>query len=516
MALSPERRLRAWPALLIGLCLAAASAAARTFDAPTGVTLLAKDQGRFQLAWDPIYRDDLMGYSIWLRRPGEREFTRLSVPVRVGKEVHKLPMTSDASLVLALGKARRDIEVAVVAEYQDGISPRSASVFTRSALPPMGSPAASAIPAPDAKADAVKAPIDKDALVAKASDDEVDLADRKPQRLLDQDEPLLTPFGSWRSELDLGYDYKRSIRSGTATYAQLGYSVPNAPSSQNVRWERIDTRTVFTVPLTLRWGFLPGFEAWAQATYDIERVFIDSYQIGSDTFRHLVYFAYSNGHSYAITEPNSATFGDSKAGIRVTPFDRLSLWIGASAQIPTGQSRFKSFLDWEEGQGDAAGTGLGVTRMTFQAAFGDPGQRKGPSFHASFSPGVTERVKAPWNGILLDHVFIRGDETEVGGDYTFPWALNGHKGALLLGCQVRSIGAARWTAAGVDMTQFYAPDDLGAVIAHTDARFIRDDQIEVSLQAIQSVGQGFRTGGRLSYVSGVQGDAFRVSGQFFY
>lgn len=517
MALSPKCRLVACFVLAMGLGLAAClPAASPSFDAVTGLTLTEKDAGRFQLAWDPIYRDDLMGYSVWLRKPGEREFTRLSVPVRVGKEVHKLPMTSDASLVLALGKTRRDIEVAVVAEYQDGVAPRSASVFTHSALPAAGQGAASSIPVPDVKAVRGKAATDKDSLIAKASDDDVDVADRKPQRLLDQDEPLLTPYGSWRSELDLGFDYKRSIRSGTATYAQLGYSVANAPSSQSVQWARIDTRTIFSVPLTLRWGFLPGFEAWAQGNYDIERVFIDSYKIGSETLGHVAYFGQAHGQKYAVTEPNSAALGDSKVGVRVTPFGQLPLWIGAFAQLPTGQSRFRSFLDWEEGRGDAAGTGIGVTRMTFQAAFGDPGQRKGPSFQASFSPGVTERVTAFWNANLLDHVFIRGDETVVGGAYTFPWAIDSHKGALLLGCQVRSIGAARWTATGVDMTQYYAADDLGAVIAHTDARFVRDDQIEVSLQAIQSVGRGLRTGGRLAYISGVQGDAFSVSGQFFY
>lgn len=510
MASNPERTLRAWPALVLGLALLAGGlpAAPKGFDAPTGVTLVAKDAGRFQLVWDPIYRDDLMGYSIWLRRPGEAEFTRLSVPVKVGKELRKLPMTSDASLVLALGKSKRDIEVTVVAEYQDGVSPRSASVFTHAALPAAPVPGAIPVPAPD------KEPAE--AAVKPADDGSVDEALRAPVRLQDKDLPLLTPQGSWRTELGLGYDFKRSIRSGTSTYGALGYTDGVSASNQAVQWVRIDVRTVFTVPLTVRWGFLPGFEAWAQGSYQAENVFIDTFQVGSSIFHHLRYFGYSNGHSYSVTEPNSAAFGDSKLGVRVQPFDRLPLLIGASATLPTGLSRFKSFLEWEEGLSDAAGTGGGAARMAFEAAYGDPGQRKGPSFHASLSPGVTERIREPWLGIPLDHVLIRGDEVEVGGDYSFPWSVNGRHGAMLLGCAVRSIGAARWTVQGIDMTKFYSPDDLGALIAHLDAKFVRDDQIELSVQVIQSVGAGLRTGGRLAYVSGVQGDAFRVSGQFYY
>ncbi len=136
-----RRILKSWKALALALALLCVAASARadkepSFAVPQGVTLQAKAGGRYLLYWEPIDADNLMGYSIWLRRQGEKEFVRLSVPVKVGKEVQKQPMVSEAKLELKLGEGRKDLEFAVVAEYEDGPSGRSASVFSARAAQP--------------------------------------------------------------------------------------------------------------------------------------------------------------------------------------------------------------------------------------------------------------------------------------------------------------------------------------------------------------------------------------------
>jgi hypothetical protein len=285
-----------------------------------------------------------------------------------------------------------------------------------------------------------------------------------------------------------------------------------------VQWRRVDTRTVFAVPLTLRWGFLPGFEVWGQASYHAEDVTINEYVIDGQSFDYIRYVRFVDGQIVYLPDPSSAGFGDSKAGVRVQPFNLSPLILGAQALIPTGLSRFKSYLDWNTGRAFPAGTGEGVLRMTFSADFGYPGQRPGLSFHGAYSPGVTERLRHEFFGADYDHVLSKGDRFELGGGYTFPWALRGRDGSLVLGAQFSSTQASHWTINGIDVVQtvYPSPIDQARLTAHMQTRFVRDDAMELSLQAFQDLPGGFRTGGKFAYVSEVYGDAFRLSGQFYY
>src|SRR5689334_16099729 len=110
----------------LGLLLAclglSALARAAELPAPQGVTLRAGSNGVMQLLWEPIYRDDLMGYSVWKRPEGKGEYTRVSVPVKRGKEVVKLPLTTKASFLFK-DKPGVLSELRVAAEFEDGRGP---------------------------------------------------------------------------------------------------------------------------------------------------------------------------------------------------------------------------------------------------------------------------------------------------------------------------------------------------------------------------------------------------------
>jgi hypothetical protein len=488
------------------------------FDAPTGLTIQAKEGGRFQLLWDPIYRDDLSGYSVWLRRPGEREFTRLSIPVKVGKEIRKLPVTGEARLILALGATKRDVEVTVVAEYEDGSSERSPSAFTaRAAQPPAPAPGPDAAKPASSTAQAEGAA--KPTPTPEETPDRGIPVDQPWQHAIPQaDRPLLTPFKGIRSEVGVDFDYIRSIRQGQALFGQLGLIGTGIDPNKQVSWERVDLRTIFSVPLTLRWGFMPGFEAWAQASYHAEDVSLKSYVIDGSNYDYIRPVAYVDGNWVYLSDPTSAGLADSKAGVRIQLFEKTPLIVGAEASIPTGISRFKSFLDWNEGRQFPAGTGEGVMRMRFGADFGYKGLRPGLSFEGAYSPGVTERLRHSFFGNDYDHVLTKGDRVELGGAYTFPWTLRAKDGSLVVGALFSSTGASRWTINGVDVVQAVYPDawEQSRLVAHINTRFVRDDAMELYLQAFQDLPGGLRTGGRVSYLSQVQGDAIRLSGQFYY
>lgn len=499
--------------LLLAFALAAAGlgAAEPVFDAPSGLTLQARDAGRYQLLWDPIYRDDLLGYSVWLRRPGEKEFTRLSVPVKVGKEVRKMPVTSEARLVLALGASRKDVEVSVLAEYEDGVSERAPSAFTRLAARPAAplvdgtplSPTAKAEPTPEATPDAAVA----------ASQDEGRGFDRP---LPDQNAALVTPFGRWRSEVGLEFDFKRSIRQGKGEFWTLGLLGTGIPWEQVVDWERIDTRSIFSVPLTLRFGLMPGFEAWARARYSAEDVHTGAYIIDGYNFDFITPIRIVDGEIIELPDPSSAGIGDAQAGVRIQPFEKVPLVLGAGASIPTGYSRFRAYLDWNSGRKFPAGLGQGVSRMDFSAEWGRATRARGLAFRAAYSPGVSERVRAPFFDVEYDQRLDHGDRFEVGGSFTQPWRLRGLNGSIAPGITFRSISPSRWVIDGTDMYPLFSPIQQSRIVAHMDTRFVRDDQLELSVEALQDLPSGFRAGGRVSYVAGVQGDALRLSGQFYY
>ena len=87
--------LKPWMAWLLALFAlaagpSAAGAAEQKFDAPSGVTLLAQGGGRYLLLWDPIYREDLQGYSVCgCANRGTRNFMRHEHPGEGGQRARR-------------------------------------------------------------------------------------------------------------------------------------------------------------------------------------------------------------------------------------------------------------------------------------------------------------------------------------------------------------------------------------------------------------------------------------------
>ena len=489
-----------------------------SLDAPTGLTLQAQGAGRYLLAWDPIYRDDLMGYSVWLRRGGEKEFTRLSVPVKVGKEIKKVPVTSEAKLILSLGAERRDLELTVVSEYESGRSERAPLVYSAKAAKLASSAAPSAAPPAAVETPVPVAVKPRAAVVEEDEDKAVDEGGQKPwDKRKDRDQrPLLAPPGAIRSALGLSFELERAMASGNDLFGITHLVGTGIPDNKQVNWKHSAVRTRFIVPLTLAYGVLPGVEAWAEASYHAEDYYLESYTIDGESFDYIKYVRWSGTQWIELSNPTSAGLGDVRAGARLQPIPSQPLVLGLGAAFPTGTSRMRSLLDWRAGRGSPAGTGDGVIRLRGDLEYGWKGKRSGISFHGAFSPGTLESFKDTTNGITTSQVVTRGDLIEIGGDYTLPWKVVSQGGALMLGAVGRSISADRWTQDGVDLAPYYNKIDRLDLTALTGLKFSRDDQLEVHVEAVQDLPRGFEVQGKLAYTTEAFGEKYAVSGTFVY
>jgi hypothetical protein len=514
--------------LVLGLALSAALPGDPTFDSPTGLTLEAQGNGRYLLLWDPIYREDLQGYSVWLRKPGDKEFVRLSIPVKVGKEIKKEPMTSDSKLVLSMGRDRDDLEITVVAEYEDGVSVRAPvarsgrarrmAAPTEAAGAEEGSPdlasptAAAAASSPTA---AGPYPVDAD----KAPPDVVGQAKPWEKREERDQRPLLAPPGKLRTQLGADFTYFRSIYNGNDLFGNLGLLGTGIDPNKEVYWQRIDVRTMFTVPLTLHWGLAQGLEVWGQAAYHAEDYFLSLYTIDGQDFSYIqLVHVNEDGSLTVLSNPTSTGIGDIPLGIRYQPVMDQPLVIGLSVTFPTGISRFKSFLDWYSGRGSPVGTGDGIVRTKLDIDYGWKGLRSGLAFHGAYSPGGTEQYNEDdgSGGPVMNQVAVHGDAYELGGTCTWPWRVAGQSGSMALGIQGRSVEADRWTTDGFDEGSQMDPIDRSQFAALTLMKFERDDQLEFSLEAFQDLPGGFQTSGKVSYAMESFGDQWAISGQFYY
>jgi hypothetical protein len=525
--------LKPWSVVLALFTLAALPpadlSADQKFDAPGGVTLVAQGGGRYLLLWDPIYRDDLQGYSVWLRKPGDREFVRLSIPVKVGKEVKKEPMTSDSKIVLSMGRDRDDLEMTVVAEYEDGVSPKSR--VARSAWAMREAPALAAGPE---GADAVSpSAATAEAAPRPASPSARDLypteADAAPaglsrwslpwnQRTERPLRPLITPPGKISTQLGLAFDLDRFITQGMDTNASLGVSGTGTNPNQVVSWQRTDVRTIFGTPLTLRLGLAPCVEAWAQASYHAEDYFLSSYDIDGTVYQNYVFYRSGpGGQRTFISNPTSSGLADTLVGLRLQPVPVQPLVLGVQLSLPTGVSRFKSMIDAYNGPGTPAGTGEGVARMKADLDWGYKGLRSGLSFHGAVEPGASETYVAPFFGQPAGNQTAElGSQWELGGAFTFPFTLMEHSGALAIGVAERSIQADSWTYNGTEVHSMFSEADLGQFAALGGLQFQRDDQLAITVDFFQDLAGGFETKGTLGYTLQSMGDAFSVAGQFSY
>jgi hypothetical protein len=503
-----------------------AQAPEKGFDVPQGLTLEARSAGRYLLLWDPIDSDALMGYSVWLRRSGEKEFVRLSVPVKVGKEVQKQPMVSEAKLELKLGEGRKDLEFSVVAEYEDGPSARSESVFSARAAriadavtaPAPDGPQGGAVDASPSAAPVLAAPGKKDPYAEEDQAPEPSGPAPWDQRLPRMSRPLLTPPGKLHTSFGASFEVIRSFSSGTELFSKIGLLGTDIPPNEVVQWQRIDIHTIFRAPLRAEWGLFPGIELWAEGAYNAEDVTVNKYEIDGQDFDYIVPIRVVNGKIVELSDPSSVSLGDTQLGARFQPLPAQPWVLGLQATAPTGISRFQSYLRWNDGDAFAAGTGDGVQRFLASLAWGWRGLRPGVSFRASYSPSAEEHIDdvPPQTGQTVHHVVTHGDVTEAGVDYTVPWRVGGRDGALIFGALGRSVRASRWTADGVDMSSSLDPAIAGRLAAQTGVRFVDEDQLELGVEAAQDLPGGFETGGRLAYTTGLFGDSLQVSGRLSY
>lgn len=512
--------------------LAAAGLRAGTADAklasPEGVTLQAKAGGRYLLYWDPIEADSLMGYSVWLRRKGEKEFVRLSVPVKVGKEVQKQSMVSEAKLELKLGESRKDLEFAVVAEYEEGPSVRSEAVFSAkaramaAALPAAEEPAGAAAAvsgvaalslSPGAEALAKKDPYAGD-------DDKAAPKDAPWERMSTLSKrPLLVPPGRWRSSMGVSFDVTRYMSKGNDPFSYTRLLLANPPFApdQMVSWKRTDMRTRLRVPLRLKAGLFHGLEAWAEGAYEAHDVTVAEYTIDGQNFYDLQLIRFrADGSYFILSNPTSAALGDSQFGLRLQPVDDQPLVLGAQVTVPTGISRLKAAVERDAGHGAPAGTGDGVVRMALRVDYGWRGLRPGLSFYGEFSPGVTERFTYDQGFGIDQYALTRGDLSQAGLGFTIPWNVLNRDGAVVLEASGRSENADRYLVDGIDMAPYYSRIDRPFLGAQTGIQFVRDDSLELAVDALQDLPGGFETGGRLAYRVGLLGDQLSLSGRLVY
>jgi hypothetical protein len=488
-------------------------------DAPQGLTLQAKTGGRYLLLWDPVDSDSLMGYSVWLRRKGEKEFVRLTVPVKVGKEIQKQPMVSEAKLELKLGEVHKDLEFSVVAEYEDGPSVRSASVFSSKARDLVavaaGSAAAPQRVSPPAEVQAKVDPYATEDARPKPPQDEAPWDDRSALST----RSLLQAPKTWRTALGASFEVNRFMSKGKDPFSYTRLLLSGSPYQQDqvVTWKRTDVRTRLRVPLTLKVGLFEGLEGWAEVAYHAEDVSIGEYSIDGTNYDYIRFVNFrADGSLFYLSNPTSAGFGDSQAGLRLQPLPSVPLVLGAQVTVPTGVSRLRAMFDREAGRDSPAGTGDGVVRMGLRVDYGWRGLRPGLSAFGEYSLGVTEAFNET-SGAVVDKVVLnRGNVARAGVGITIPWNVLRRDGAVVLEAIGRSEDASRYTIDGIDRAPYYSKIDRPFLQAQTGIQFYRDDSLELAVDAMQTLPGGFETGGRLSYRSGLLGDQLAVSGRLVY
>ncbi len=488
---------------------------------PSGVTLTVRAPGKFTLYWDAIDADDLIGYSVWAKRTGEKEFTRLSVPVSVAGEIRKMPVTTEARLDLKLGVGR-DMEFVVMGEYEDDKQSQASVVaFTRLATSAGGeavlAPAlAGAVPA---LTPAVPSSVKPLRPLSKALEDE-EVAPDPATVGMPAFSPLLTPAGKLRTRLGLHFDFQRYIRTGRDAFSKLSLYGTGIDPAKVVNYNRIDVRTIFRVPLRASYGVGEGLEVWVEGAYHAEDVYIDDYYIDEQNFDFIRRIKFdSQGNVLYLSNPSATGIGDINFGVRTRLSPDVPLIVGLQGSYPSGVSRFKAAIDtFLFNEINQTGTGEGVSRFMLAVNYGEKATRSGLSLEASFKPSSLERhvKKDPLFGDI-ENVLSRGEELALGGGYTFPWKAGGKSGALVIGLVGRTVAAARWTVNGVDLIKnSYHPVRQNNYSANMDARFVRDDQLEISAELFQALASGLETGGRVYYRMQVFGDTLGIAGTFFY
>jgi hypothetical protein len=492
-------------AALALLMLPLAARAAAALDAPQGLTLSVDAAESGTLTWDPINRDDLMGYSVWMRQD-KGEFTRLNIPTLVGKELKKLPMTTKSFLALK-GIGKRSVELTVVAEYESGRSEPSQPVFSKKARRP-------ALPeaAPEGQAGAARpSPTPTPA-------EEADAAAPAPTRL---GRPAMAPKGHFHSSLALGFLYEQTVAKGYNSLNELGTYIvgdPNYDLNRKENWTTTFSRRNVRVPLSLEYGFLPSLEAGGEIAYSQEKVYLGKFDFGTDTFE-----SYQSGESM-----EGSGFTNPALKVRLQPSQAMPLRILAKVSLSTGaRSRLQAWGEYLAGSARVAGVDDNANRLTLGLELGERGSGSGLSYGLAFSPAASESASVV-NPFGRRNEFRADHGQEISGElaYTLPWTLDMLPGSASAGFSLRSQDAGRWTVDGVDAGAGLGNEGKAYFRSFTNINLTREDQVTLFLEFLQNLysrqdRQGallhaVDTGGRLDFTLKPDGWIFGASGGFYY
>ena len=487
---------------LISLPLAAFAAAG--LDAPQGLTLSVDAAESGMLVWDPINRDDLMGYSVWMRQD-KGEFTRLNIPTLVGKELKKLPMTAKSFLALK-GIGKRTVELMVVAEYESGRSEPSLPVFSKKARRPR---AESAGETPQPLTSTAKPP-------AAATDDEEKAPAPRPVS-----RPLMAPQGSFHSSLNFAFLYEQTAAKGYNSMGELGYVIvddPNFDYSRPENWTITYPRRSIRVPLSLEYGFLSALEIGGDIAWIQERAYAGKFDFGTQTF----------GSYQSEAAMEASGFGNPAVKVKLQPLPSAPLRLSLRATLPSGgRSRLQAFGEYLFRASRVAGLDDNAQRLEIKAEYGEPTNEPGLSCSLGLIPAASETAVADIGfGRREKHRVERGQEIFGQIGYRLPWKAESMPGSLTAGLGLRSIDPGRWLIDDVDIGDLLSKDQRAELRSFTGVNLGREDQFEIFVELIQNlynftdrygkVSHAVDSGGRFSLILKPDGWIFGASGGFYY
>jgi|GEM_PF-4366164 len=487
---------------LAGQALGMEGRAPAHLAAPQGLTLSVQPGGVWRLVWDPILDDGLMGYSVLGRQAGKKEFTRLT----------KAPIARALFQFRGLA-AGQDEELVVVAEYEAGPSAPSKPAFSRLALALAADMASPLVPKPEKPA-AGPQPLPQHQPQASATP--FFSAPVRPGR------GLLVGRGKLDAKADLGYDIESFVSNGWGYVNQPNSNTGTMPfnlidyynydPSRLYYWEEVNSRTIFSVPLTVRYGLLDAMElgvtgAWHSYCSIFERATVNG-----------------NEYNSTINTPEMHTSGiaDTTVYAKLQPVAQWPLLFSAEALLPTGTSRFTSYAAYltDVAMGVSptlqAGTGDGVMRLTLRAQWGWKALKPGVFYEAAYTPSASEDYSLTVAGTTFDHHADFGEIWEGGLGYTMPWEVVTGQGALVVGVTGRSIKPGRWTVDGSNMVAPTDTYDAGAVHTYADLNLVENNEMEVYAQVEQDITQYLGTSCKAYWRSEADGYTYGICGGVVY
>jgi hypothetical protein len=508
------------PRILSCLCLAVVTcarplaAAAPALEAPQNLTLSVDALQSGNLSWDPIDRDDLMGYSIWMRQ-GQGDFTRLNIPTTVGGELKKLPMTTKSSLTLK-GLGRRTLELCVVAEYESGRSPRSGSVYSaRARRPAPEAPALAAAARPHA-ADA-----DADDSGGDASDSgdgggqgpAAKAAGSLAAEAGAEDEPkgslpppparsVMPPRGSFHSSIAGGVYWESTKAEGYNSLNDLGFSIVGGPyvdPTARLNWTFSAFRRRTEFPLSLEYGLLDRLEIGGDLAYVEE---------DEDPFDFMI----AGTHYSNVGLDNSAEasgFGNPSAKVRIQPSASLPLRLSLRARIPSGlRSRLQAYTDALFGLPSAEGLDDNAQRLEIKAEYGNRGIDSGLSYALGYVPGSSESAEEHFGSTSVSVVGKRGQELSADVAYSLPWSEKDKPGCAVVELGLKSMDPGDLSIDSINEGRFMSPIDKVVLRSSTGINIDQENQLTAALELRQNVLSSFNLHGVLTNAVDTNGRLF--------